>query len=50
MDYSLCTMADFKNDLISRILSVFWSGFSHRTTLNDFCRMDFDMFFFNFNF
>ena len=33
--YSLCMMADFQNALISRIFSVFWSGFLHRTTLND---------------
>ena len=37
-------MADFQNCLISRILSVFSSGFLHRTTLNH-SRMDFDMFF-----
>ena len=35
MGYSLCIMADFQNALISRIFSVFWSGFLHRTTLND---------------
>ena len=29
-------MADFQNALISRIFSVFWSGFLHRTTPNDF--------------
>ena len=28
-------MADFQNALISQIFSVFWSGFLHRTTLND---------------
>ena len=33
--YSLCTMADFQNGLISRIFGVFSSGFLHRTTLND---------------
>ena len=33
--YSLCMMADFQNALISRIFSVFSSGFLHRTTLND---------------
>ena len=34
--YSLCMMADFQTALISRIFSVFfWSGFLHRTTLND---------------
>ena len=27
MGYSLCMMADFQNGLISRICSVFWSGF-----------------------
>ena len=32
---SLCMMADFQNGLISRIFSVFRSGFLHRTTLND---------------
>ena len=35
MGYSLCIMADFLNGLISRIFSVFWNGFLHRTTLND---------------
>ena len=33
--YSLCMMADFENGLISRIFSVFSSGFLHRTTIND---------------
>ena len=33
--YSLCMMADFQNGLISRIFSVFSSGFLHRTTAND---------------
>ena len=28
-------MADFQNALISRIFSVFWSGFMQRTTRND---------------
>ena len=37
-------MADFQNGLISRIVSVFWSGFLHRL-LEITCRMDFDMFF-----
>ena len=32
--YRLCMMADFQNGLISRIFSVFWSGFLHRTTRN----------------
>ena len=27
MGYSLCMMADFQTGLISRIFSVFWSGF-----------------------
>ena len=35
MGYSLCMMADFQNALISQILRVFWSGFLHRTTVND---------------
>ena len=35
MGYSLCTMADFENGLISRIFSVLWSSFLHRTTVND---------------
>ena len=35
MGYSLCMMADFQNGLISRIFVGFWSGFLHRTTLND---------------
>ena len=35
MGYSLCRMADFHNALISGIFGVFWSGFLHRTTLND---------------
>ena len=36
MRYSLCMHdADFQNALISRIFSVFLSGFLHRTTLND---------------
>ena len=35
MGYSLCMMADFQNALISRIFGVFWSGFLHRTSLND---------------
>ena len=35
MGYSLCMMTDFQNGLISRIFGVFWSGFLHRTTLND---------------
>ena len=35
MGYSLCMMGDFQNGLISRVLSVFWSGFLHKTTVND---------------
>ena len=35
MGYSLCMMADFQNALISRIFDVLWSGFLHRTTIND---------------
>ena len=35
MGYSLCMMADFQNGLICGIFSVFWSGFLHRTTVND---------------
>ena len=35
MGYSLCMMGVFENGLISRVLSVFWSGFWHRTTVND---------------
>ena len=35
MGYSLCMMAYFQNGLISRIFSVFRSGFLHMTTLND---------------
>ena len=35
MGYGLGMMADFKNGLISRLFSVFWSSFLHRTTLKD---------------
>ena len=35
MGYSLFMMSDFENDLISGIFRLFWSGFFHRTTLND---------------
>ena len=35
MGYSLCMMADFQNGLLFRILSVFWSGFLHRTAVNN---------------
>ena len=47
--YSLCMMADFQNGLISRIFSVFWSGFLHTTTRNDF-QNGFWHVFWNFNF
>ena len=49
MGYSLCRMADFQNGLISRIFGVFWSGFLHRTTVNDLCN-GFSHVFWNFNF
>ena len=35
MGYSLCMMADFQNGLISGISDGFFSGFLHRTTVND---------------
>ena len=35
MGYSLCIMAGFQNGLIARVFGVFWSGFLHRTTVND---------------
>ena len=35
MGYSLFMMADFQNVLISGTFGVFWSGFLHRTTVND---------------
>ena len=35
MGYSLCMMTDFQNGLISRIFSVFCSGFLHGTTPNN---------------
>ena len=35
MGYSLSMIADFQNVLISGIFSVLFSGFLHRTTLND---------------
>ena len=35
MGYSLCMTADFQNGLISRIFSVFWSGFLRRTSVDD---------------
>ena len=49
MGYSLCMMADFQNGLISRIFDVFWSGFLHRTTVNDLYN-GFSYVFWNFNF
>ena len=36
MGYSLCMMVDFQNALISRIFRVFFSGFLHRRSVNDF--------------
>ena len=36
-------MGDFQNGLISRIFSVFWSGFFCTELLEITCRMDFDM-------
>ena len=33
--WGFCMMADFQNALISRIFGVFWSGFLHRTNVND---------------
>ena len=35
MGYSLWMMADFENALISWIFGVFWSGFLHKTTVNE---------------
>ena len=35
MGDSLCMMADSQNALVSRMFGVFWSGFLHRTTLNN---------------
>ena len=35
MGYGLCIMVDFQNGLISRIFGAFWSGFLHRTSVND---------------
>ena len=49
MGYSPCMMADFQNGLISRIFTIFWSGFLHRTTPNDFYN-GFRHVFLNFNF
>ena len=47
--YSLCMMGDFQNGLISRIFSVFWSGFLHKTSRNDLYN-GFWHVFLNFNF
>ena len=44
MGYSLCMMGDFQNGLISRIFSVFWSGF-FTEQLKMIGRMHFDMFY-----
>ena len=33
--WRFCMMADFQDALISRIFGVFWSGFLHRTNVND---------------
>ena len=35
MGYSPCMMADFENALISQLFGVFWSGFLHKTSVND---------------
>ena len=35
MGYSLCMMADFENNLISRLFGVFLSGLLQRATVND---------------
>ena len=35
MGNSLCMMADFQNGLISRLFSVFLTGFLHRATPNN---------------
>ena len=35
MGYSPGMITDFQNGLISRIFGVFWSGFLHRTSVND---------------
>ena len=34
MGYKLSMIVDFQNSIISRIFSVFLSGFVHKTTLN----------------
>ena len=33
--FCLCLTVDCQSGLISRIFSVFWSGFLHKTTVND---------------
>ena len=35
MGDSLCIMAGFQNGLITRVFGVCWSGFLHRTTVNE---------------
>ena len=45
MGYSLCTMGGFQNGLISRIFSVFWSGFFFTEQLYIICRTQFERFF-----
>ena len=35
MGCSPCMMADFQNGLISQLFGAFWSGFLHKTTVND---------------
>ena len=49
MGYSLCMMADFQNVSFLKYFMFFWSGFLHRTTLNDFYN-GFSHVFWNFNF
>ena len=50
MGYSLCRMADFENALISRIFVFFFEAVFCTEQFLMICRMDFDMFFFYFNF
>ena len=49
MGYRLCMMADFQNNLISRIFGVFSSGFLQGKTVNDLL-YGFWHVFWNFNF
>ena len=49
MGYSLCMVADFQSALTCRIFGVFGAVFC-REQLQMICRMDFDRFFWNFNF